>query len=149
MAQSININEFGLDALEVFYTRIKDQLGQGGIELTSAEYNALTDAQKNNNQTYYIKDLNSDINQPITEISQVAYDALSAANKNNGTIYVITDKDLNVIHAPQMFASGYFTPKGEIALASLPSSATRGDYYYITDKYEGRYYNGSVWQIVK
>jgi hypothetical protein len=51
------------------------------------------------------------------------------------------------LHTPEIINT--MNPLGEIELIDLPKSGTTGDYYYILDKYEGRYYDGSTWRIVR
>ena len=55
---------------------------------TQAEYDALSQAEKQNGQLYFITDADSI---PYMELTQTQYDALTYAEKHNGTLYFITD----------------------------------------------------------
>lgn len=84
----------------------------------------------------------------LVELTQAQYDALSTAQKNNGKVYFITDADSQVLSAPDIINTMIY--KGEIISSNLPASgSSTGDYYYLTDKLEGRYWNGSQWKVVK
>ena len=72
--------------------------GSGDMqELTLAQYNALTTAEKNNGTVYFITDADGSTQNyaPIAgvEISQADYDRLTPAQKNDGTLYLITDEN--------------------------------------------------------
>ena len=67
------------------------------IELTQAQYDALTSAEKNNGNVYYITDGTPSGGGgggiPHVELTQAEYDALTPAQKENGDVYFITDGD--------------------------------------------------------
>ena len=58
------------------------------VAITQAEYDALSQAEKQNGQLYFITDADSI---PYMELTQTQYDALTYAEKHNGTLYFITD----------------------------------------------------------
>lgn len=78
--------------------------GGGGasvIQLTSAEYDALSDEAKKDGSLYKLTDkaimycLDEEYH-ASKELTQAEYDALSDDEKNNGTQYIITDADLDL-----------------------------------------------------
>ena len=70
-------------------------------ELTQAEYDALSDEEKNNGTVYFITDAEGNSSDGAThiELTQAEYDALSEEKKNNGTVYFITDAEADSIIA--------------------------------------------------
>lgn len=70
------------------------KVGDNGVELTLAEYNALPAAQKMNGTVYFITDGKGGGgggNAENVTLTQAEYDALSEEEKNSDTIYFITD----------------------------------------------------------
>ena len=75
--------------------------GGGGasvIQLTQAEYTALSTAEKMNGSIYKMTDnakmycLDEEYH-PVKELTTAQYEALTSAEKNNGTIYIQTDAE--------------------------------------------------------
>ena len=67
---------------------------QGGseyLELTQAEYDALTPEQKMNGIIYFITDAEGGSDATYRELSRAEYNALSESEKNNNTIYFVQD----------------------------------------------------------
>lgn len=78
---------------------INEAASMGGVvQLTQAEYTALTTAEKMNGSIYKITDnakmycLDKEYH-PVKELTTAQYEALSTAEQNNGTIYIQTDKE--------------------------------------------------------
>lgn len=80
---------------------INEAASSGGasvIQLTQAEYTALSSTEKMNGSIYKITDnakmycLDEEYH-PVKELTSAQYEALSSAEKNNGTIYIQTDTD--------------------------------------------------------
>ena len=138
---------FITDAADNFLVSITDVM----LTVTQAQYDALSESEKNNGKIYFIEDADADdvyASVAGVEISQATYDALSSAEKNNNVLYLITDSDSGVLTIPEIIDT--MTHKGETTLANLPSAGSAtGDYYYLTDKLEGRYWTGSQWKVVK
>ena len=69
--------------------------GGGHIELTQAEYDALTDEEKLNGAIYFITDATGGGGDDSShvELTQAEYDALSDEEKDSDTIYFITDAE--------------------------------------------------------
>ena len=65
------------------------------VDLTQAEYDQLSDAEKNNGMLYFITDADS-VYAPV-ELTQAQYDQLTDDEKYNGSIYFITDAPSNPI----------------------------------------------------
>ena len=65
------------------------------VDLTQAEYDQLSDAEKNNGMLYFITDADS-VYAPV-ELTQAQYDQLTSDEKHNGTIYFITDAPSNPV----------------------------------------------------
>ena len=72
--------------------------GASVIQLTQAEYTALSTAEKMNGSIYKITDnakmycLDEEYH-PVKELTTAQYNALTTAEKNNGTIYIQTDAE--------------------------------------------------------
>ena len=72
--------------------------GASVIQLTQAEYTALSTAEKMNGSIYKITDnakmycLDEEYH-PVKELTTAQYNALTTAEKNNGTIYIRTDAE--------------------------------------------------------
>jgi hypothetical protein len=72
--------------------------GASVIQLTQAEYTALSTAEKMNGSIYKITDnakmycLDEEYH-PVKELTTAQYEALTTAEKNNGTIYIQTDAE--------------------------------------------------------
>lgn len=72
--------------------------GASVIQLTQAEYTALSTAEKMNGSIYKITDnakmycLDEEYH-PVKELTTAQYNALTSAEKNNGTIYIQTDAE--------------------------------------------------------
>lgn len=88
--------------------------GDTGVCLSQAEYNALTDEEKDSDITYYIYDAENgggsgggDTNSRW--ISQAEYDALSDEEKASDTTYYIYDADTNPNAAAIPFTSENYT----------------------------------------
>ena len=78
---------------------INEAASMGGVvQLTQAEYTALTSAEKMNGSIYKITDnakmycLDEEYH-PVKELTSAQYEALTSAEKNNGTIYIQTDAE--------------------------------------------------------
>lgn len=78
---------------------INEAASMGGVvQLTQAEYTALTSAEKMNGSIYKITDnakmycLDEEYH-PVKELTTAQYEALTSAEKNNGTIYIKTDAE--------------------------------------------------------
>lgn len=68
---------------------IPDTALGGDMELTMAEYQALSEEEKMNGLTYYITDV--DGNMPVIVITKEEYDALGDEKYSDGNIYLISD----------------------------------------------------------
>ena len=72
--------------------------GASVIQLTQAEYTALSTAEKMNGSIYKLTDkavmlcLDEEYH-PVKELTTVQYEALTTAEQNNGTIYIQTDAE--------------------------------------------------------
>ena len=72
--------------------------GASVIQLTQAEYTALSTAEKMNGSIYKLTDkaifycLDEEYH-PVKELTTAQYNALTTAEKNNGTIYIQTDAE--------------------------------------------------------
>lgn len=64
------------------------------IELTKAEYEALSEEEKMNGNNYFITDVEENEISRATTLTQAEYDSLPEEEKNNG-VYFITDADNN------------------------------------------------------
>lgn len=81
------------------------------------------------------------------EVTQQEYDALPESKNTDGKIYFIKDPGPDVIHMPDIINN--LNHKGGVTLDNLPTSGTAvGDFYFILDKLEGRYWDGTVWKTV-
>lgn len=74
---------------------IDEQVYQNSIQsyakiVTQAEYDALSEAEKNSNVVYYVSDAPFDSPNVVT-LTRAEYDALSEADKMDGRFYYITD----------------------------------------------------------
>lgn len=122
------------------------------VEITEEAYTALPDDVKYNGTLYFISnadDVESGNGSGIlfgVEMTQAAYDLLPEEKRMDGTLYFISDASDTYLHAPDIVDT--MNPKGDIVSTNLPESGTLGDFYYLTDKYEGRYYNGTEWKRV-
>lgn len=62
--------------------------------ISQADYDALSDEEKNNGSVYLIYDAEDNpVESFLCTITQVEYDALSEEEKNNGTLYFIVDSE--------------------------------------------------------
>ena len=68
---------------------IPDTALGGDMELTMAEYQALSEEEKMNGLTYYITDV--DGNMPVIVLTKEEYDALGDDKYSDGNIYLISD----------------------------------------------------------
>lgn len=118
------------------------------VDISEEGYAALSEEEKNNGKFYFV--YNAQVDKPHTltgvMISQSGYDALPTSEKMSGKIFLVDDDEV-ILHVPEIF--DVMVHKGEIASANLPTTGTLHAYYYLTDKFEGRYWNGSKWQIVR
>lgn len=78
---------------------INEAASMGGVvQLTQAEYTALSTAEKMNGSIYKITDnakmycLDEEYH-PVKELTSAQYEALTTAEQNNGTIYIQTDAE--------------------------------------------------------
>ena len=67
-------------------------LEESQIELTQAEYDALSEEEKMNGAEYFITDAESGSGAVGVDITLEEYEALSEEEKNNGTIYFVEDE---------------------------------------------------------
>lgn len=121
-----------------------------GREVTQDEYDSLTETQKNDGTMYLITDNEpgEDNYAPIAgiEISKEDYDELTTEEQNNGTLYLVIESGDDYLTMPQIASS--MTMKGEIVSTNLPAAGSEGDFYYLTDELEGRYYTNGEWKNV-
>ncbi len=83
-----------LSSLKHYDGKIKEYIDNTHIELTQAEYDALSEEEKMNGITYFITDVEGtegDVGH--IELTQAEYDALSEEEKMNGVVYFITDAE--------------------------------------------------------
>lgn len=79
--------------------------GSSGVELTQAEYDQLTQEEKNNGTIYQISDkakiycLDEEYH-AVKEITSADYALLSSVEKNNGTLYILTDEETTAADIP-------------------------------------------------
>lgn len=79
--------------------------GSSGVELTQAEYDALTQEEKNNGSIYKITDkakiycLDEEYH-AVLEITSADYALLTSDEKNNGTLYILTDEETTADDIP-------------------------------------------------
>lgn len=76
--------------------RIEDGIAEAGesskaIVLTQAEYDALSDAEKDSDNVYYISDAPFDLPNVVT-CTSTEYAAMSDATKMDGRLYYVTDE---------------------------------------------------------
>lgn len=76
---------------------IDEQVYQNSVQsyakiVTQAEYDALSEAEKNSNVVYYVSDAPFDSPNVVT-LTRAEYDALSTADKMDGRFYYITDDE--------------------------------------------------------
>lgn len=127
--------------------------GSGGnavnVDLTQAEYDNLTEAEKLSGKTFFIKDGLGGVNDIIVGCTQEEYDAIPASVKQtDGKLYMISDSTSDIIHIPDIIDT--MKHRGEIYFYQLPvSGMSVGDFYYVLDKLEGRYWDGTGWKTVK
>lgn len=77
--------------------RIEDGIAEAGesskaIVLTQAEYDALSDEEKDSDNVYYISDAPFESSN-VVPLTRAEYDALSDATKMDGRFYYITDEE--------------------------------------------------------
>ena len=103
--------------------------GSSGVELTQAEYDQLTQEEKNNGTIYKITDkakiycLDEEYH-AVKEITSADYALLTSDEKNNGTLYVITDKETTAADIPYSAGVSVADKLDEIKVDKLTFNTT-------------------------
>lgn len=118
-------------------------------QMSQSEYDGLSQAEKTNGTTYFIEDDEPGIDEEfmyMKSITESDYNGLTSAERvDSGTIFLVSiDNTVEIIDIID-----FLTFKGEILSSALPASGTAvGEYYFLKDILEGRYWNGTTWKRV-
>lgn len=117
--------------------------GASVIQLTQAEYTALSTAEKMNGSIYKLTDkavmycLDEEYH-ALKELTSAQYEALTTAEQNNGTLYIKTDAETTASDIP-MSSSGSTTVAeaidkiGQLYSAAWSASSTSASYTRLTN----------------
>lgn len=90
-SDTVNMVDENGNITDTTLTESISQAGKGR-ELTQAEYDALSEAEKKNGTVYYITDDDGVVS--VVALTREAYDALGDVTSTDGRIYLITDENM-------------------------------------------------------